>query len=259
MKRRLALCLPVAPHDIEAAMHLAHLWADIEPAFNADVEVIIALRFDMQKEQIPDDVIKHLETKFFKVHVIVSNLKGVGFPHGCNSLEIGAYGWFVERARDGSIKADYMMIAESDTIPLRPTWLKEIIKEVYDAQAPIMGIWWSQGEGYPHINGNCLMHKDLWRQCTAIWQVPPYNGWDCYIAKTSLSIGKPSRLMWQDYHLGLPENPWKGDEFLFDFRQYKSPDNPLYGEKLQPAFLHGIKTLQGIDAVRKRYNLARRV
>lgn len=259
MSKPIAVCLPMSPLDSRQGMELARLWADIQPAKDDNIEIIIALRYDMDTAVIPPDVIPRLQDKFGKVYVIKSALKGAGFPHGCNALEIGAYQWYVENNRSGIVKADYLLLAEPDTVPLRPTWISEIADEAHRLNAPITGALWTQQEGCHHINGNCVMHKDFWRKCRIIWSVPPGYGWDVYIGKVAVAIGKPSRMIFQDYHLGTPHNPWKGDDFIFAEKRYPGDQNPLYGQALQPAMLHGIKTMQGIDAVRKKFGLPARI
>ncbi len=251
-------CLCVSPLDCPQGLELAKLWADIEPSMNEKVDIAFALRYDMDINAIPYDIIRLMETKFRNVYVFKSGLVGVGWPHGCNALEIGAYQWFVEKTRSGSMDADYMLICEPDTIPLRPTWLEEIRKEAYESGGPIIGAFFTAEEGCQHINGNCVIHKEFWRQCKEIWGVPPGNGWDVYIGKKTTSIGKPSRLIWQEYRLGAPDNPWKGDEHLWSAKAYHGPANPLRSQLLYPAMFHGVKTLQGIDAVRVKFGLPKR-
>lgn len=249
----------MSPLDCPMGLQLAHLWADIEPDFNPNVSIAFALRYDMDMATVPTETIEMLRRKFKAVHVFKSALVGSGWPHGCNALEIGAYQWFVERTRDGSIQEDYLLLCEPDTIPLRPTWLEEIRQEALTNKSPIMGAYFTAGEGVPHINGNCVIHKDFWRECKEIWSVPPMSGWDIYIGKTALRLGKASRLIWQDYRLGAPDNPWRGPDHLWESKCYHGPENPLYGQALQPAMLHGIKTYEGIDAVRERFKLGRRI
>lgn len=251
----MVVCLVASPLDLCQGLELAKLWGDIEPSFNANVDIAFGLRYDMDINAIPKDIIQALEKKFSKVYVFKSALVGRGWPHGCNALEIGAYQWFVENARSGVVNCDYILLCEPDTIPLRPTWLEEIRQEAVALNAPIMGAYFTPQEGCQHINGNCVMHKDFWKQCREIWNVPPGNGWDVYIGKKTTHIGKPSKLIWQDYRLGMPDNPWKNDDWLFSEKRYNCPQNPLHGQALFPAFFHGIKTRQGIQAVRQKYGL----
>lgn len=251
MSRKLLLCLPFSPHEINQARELVKLWVDLEDKFNEDVTLVLFSRFDIEPNAIGKDVIDYAKTKF-KVLTEKCRRKGKGWPAGCNALEVGAYEWFVEKTRTG-MDIEYIMLAESDTVPLRRGWLGEIINEAYDAKAKMLGAYFTKEEGCAHINGNCVLHKDAWKDIKGIWQVPSRRGWDCHIGLKALAVGTPSRLIWQDYRLGAPDNPWKGDDYIFAPKSYGGSKNPLYGQTLQPCFLHGIKTLDGINAVRKRF------
>lgn len=255
---RMMLCLPASPLDWPMGIQLLKLWAEIEPSFNERVDIGIALRHDMDVEGVPDDLVDDLKTRFKNVYIFKSPLIGRGWPHGCNALETGAYQWFVENTRNGKVDCDYMFICEPDTIPLRPAWLQEIHDEVLKNESPILGAYFTASDGIPHINGNCIMHKDFWKQCPEIWQVPPMAGWDVYIGNKATTIGKPSRLIWQEYRLGAPDNPWKGSDYLWADKAHVGAGNPLYGQALKPAMLHGVKTYQGIDAVREKFSLTAR-
>lgn len=258
MAKRLLATICASPLDLPQGLELAKLWAEIEPGMNEDVDVAFALRFDMDVATIPSDIIKKLREKFRNVLIFKSPLVGTGWPHGCNALEIGAYQWFVERNRDKSIDIDYILLCEPDTVPLRPTWLNEIREEAYNSGGPIIGAYFTAEEGCQHINGNCVIHRDFWKECREMWNVPPGNGWDVYIGKKTTHLGKASKLIWQDYRLGAPDNPWKGDDHLWAAKAYFGPTNPLKDQLLYPAMFHGIKTMEGIDAVRKRFNLTPR-
>jgi hypothetical protein len=248
------LCLPVYPGDLDMGMELLKLWADLEDTFNPNIAVAIVLRFDMNPStDIPKDVLAHVEKKF-KIYIHRSKRKGVGWPAGCNGIELGAYEWFVEMNRGNTdFNYDYILIAEADTVPLRKGWADEIRNEAYEANALILGAYLRRPDCWcEHINGNCVMHKNFWQSCRTLFTCPDKIGWDAYIGHTAISVGTPSRLIWQDYRLGAPDNPWKGDDFIFEPKFYKSDRTPLYGKPVYPAMFHGMKTMQGIDAVRKR-------
>jgi hypothetical protein len=251
--RKLLLALCLSPLDVAQGIELLKLWADMEDSFNPYITVAVCIRFDMEiPRDINGKILSYVRNKF-KVITHRVTRKGVGWPAGCNALEIGTYEWFVEGTRTGRLDFDYLMIAEADTIPLRKWWAVEIMNEAYDNRAKILGAYFTKEEGCAHINGNCVLHKDTWKSIKGIWQVPSRRGWDCFIGPKALVIGTPSRLIWQDYRLGAPDNPWKGDDYIFEPKRYGGPRNPLYGQVLQPCFLHGIKTLDGINAVRRRF------
>lgn len=251
-KYKLLLCLPYAPHEVAQARELVRLWVDLEPSFNADVALAFVSRFDIQPHHIGQDMIDYAKTKF-NVLTHRCRREGIGWPTGCNQLEVGAYEWFVEANRAGDYDIPYIFFAEADTAPLRPTWLSEVVKEAYDNNSLMLGAYFVQEDGHAHINGNAVIHRDFWKSCRNIWRVSPYVGWDVAIGKEALKHGTPSKLIWQDYRLGAPDNPWKGDDYIFAAKGFHTKSNPLSGQVLQPAFLHGCKTLQAIKAVRKRF------
>jgi hypothetical protein len=252
MSRKLLLCLPFSPHEIAQARELVKLWVDLEDSFNHEVTLLLFSRFDIAPYAIGEDVVEYAKTRF---NVIADRCKrqGKGWPAGCNALEVGAYEWFVEKTRTGALDFEYMMMAETDTVPLRKGWANEIMNEAYDTKAIMLGAYFTKEEGCAHINGNCVLHKEAWKQIKSIWQVPSRRGWDCHIGPRALIVGTPSRLIWQDYRLGAPDNPWKGDDHIFAVKSYGGRKNPLYGQQLKPCFLHGVKTMEGINAVRRRF------
>lgn len=244
--------LMLSPLDLSQGLQLLKLWADIEDGFNPQMTVVLCLRFDMDPaKHIPQQAVAYASKKF-RVMIQRCKRKGLGWPAGCNALEVGSYEWFVEANRFGRIDFPYFLIAEPDTVPLRRGWAIEIMNEAYDSKALMIGAYFTEPDGCPHINGNCVIHRDLWKSLKAIWAVPSRRGWDAFIGPQALVIGKPSRLIWQDYRLGAPDNPWRGDDYLFEQKTYLGKTNPLYGERLFPSMFHGIKTLQGINAVRRK-------
>lgn len=105
-----------------------------------------------------------------------------------------------------------------------------------------------------HINGNCIIHKDFWKKYKPILS-PSRVAWDADMASAILPNSCPSKLIWSDYQLGMPCNPWRGVDYLFEEKMYELPFHPLYGEKLQPVWFHGIKQKGIIEDVRKRLEL----
>ncbi len=251
MDRKLLIALCLSPLDVKQGLELLKLWADLEDGFNPSISVAICVRFDMTiSRDIGQQAIDYASKKF-KIYTNVSKRKHVGWPAGCNALEIDTYERFVEKNRSGFFDFEYLLIQEADTVPLRKGWAVEIMNEAYDNKVVICGPYFVREEGCPHINGNCVLHRNAWKKIKTIWQVPSRKGWDAHIGPQAISHGHPSRLIWQDYRLGAPDNPWKGDDFIFAPKRFSAKTNPLYGVDLQPAVIHGIKTLDGIKAVRR--------
>lgn len=250
-ERKLLLCLPFSPHEIPQARELLRLWCDLEDSYNHVITLALVSRYDIQPQAIGQDIIDYARQKF-NVLLHRNRREGLGWPAGCNQLEVGAYEWFVEGNRNLQFDFDYILLAEADTVPLRKGWAIEIMNEAYDNKSLILGAYFVQEDGWAHINGNCVFHRDFWKQCKGIWGISNHVGWDVAIGKQALALGTPSRLIWQDYRLGLPDNPWKGEEHLFGVKTFHSKSNPLYHQPLYPAMIHGTKTMDGINTVRKR-------
>ncbi len=246
------LVLPLCPIDVEQGIELLKLWVDLEPEFNHQIELALCFRFDMAESAIPQSVMDHAKTRF-KVHTHISKRKMVGWPAGCNAIELDAYEWFVESNRHKTFNIPYMLIAESDTTPLRRGWANEIMNEAYDSGKMISGCMLFVPDcGCEHINGNCVLHRDLWKEYREIFHCPSRIGWDAYIRTYSVSAGHASRLIWQDYRLGMPDNPWRVDEYLWEDKFVKSQKSPHWAQPLRPAMIHGTKTMDGIKAVRRK-------
>lgn len=251
MSRTLLLCLPFSPHEIPQARELVRLWVDLEDSFNDSITLLLFSRFDIQPTALGQDIIDYAKTRF-KVMTDRCRKEGVGWPRGCNQLEVGAYEWFVEQNRAKTINFEYIFLAEADTVPLRKGWANEIMNEAYDNQSLMLGAYFVEEDGWAHINGNCVIHRDFWKKCKNIWAVRPSQGWDVAIGKEALRLGTPSRLIWQDYQLGMTHNPWIGPDHLFASKSFKTKSNPLCGQILKPALLHGCKDMRGIEAARER-------
>ncbi len=250
------VCLPLAPQDKDHGIELLRLWADLEDSFNSTISIAICVRFDIDIDRdIGREVIEYASKKF-KIYTHVSRRRVTGWPAGCNGLELDAYEWFVESNRSGHYDFEYILFAEADTLPTRKGWAIEIMNEAYDNKSVILGCMLMMGDcGVEHINGNCVIHRDYWKKCKTIFNSPSRIGWDAWIGPSSIANGTASRLIWQDYRLGLPDNPWRGDDYLFEERFYKSQRSPFYGKPIRPAMIHGVKVLDGIRAIRKKFQL----
>lgn len=251
MDRKLLICLCLSPHDTPQGLELLRLWADLEETFNPAISVALCLRFDMQVDDVIQDAITHASAKFGML-IHISKRKMTGWPAGCNALENDAYEWFVESNRHGFYDFEYMLICEADTIPTRKGWANEIMNEAYDSHTMVIGCMLMRPDcPCEHINGNMVLHRDFWKKCQKIFHCSSRRGWDAYIGQEAIFNGTASKLIWQDYQLGMAHNPFRGCESLFENKFYKSERSPLYRIPIRPALIHGIKTMQGIECVRK--------
>ncbi len=237
--------------DKAQAMALARLIADLEEKPRNDVTFLFSARFDCEHDE---DTISYVAAKFPVIRYTTKR-KATGWPHGPNEMMACSYEHLVLlKRRKWMDHLSCVLFMEADCAPLHRDWINLIKKEYDGCGKKVLGAWLMKGADcqVEHVNGNCVVSMDFWKRCPAMFHPDPRWGWDAALAYAILPSAAPSKLIWSDYQLGQPNNPWRGDDFLWEAKRYPSKDNPLYGKDLFPAYMHGIKTMQGIEAVRKR-------
>lgn len=235
--------------DMTQAMELARLITDLEPEKREDVLFLFTSRFDAKFD---DETVAYVSRRF---NVLKHRTKrmATGWPNGPNQMMACSFEHIIERAKRKEIDATHVLFMESDCVPLHKDWISMLDNEFKACEKKVLGAWLEKGDaGCRHINGNCIISTDFWKKCPGILHPPARGGWDATLAYAIMPNGAPSKLIWSDYQLGLPVNPWKGDDFLWEPKRYKAPTNPLFGQDLQPCWFHGIKTMDGLTAARKR-------
>lgn len=250
--KKLLLNFQMCPLDVELGKELLALLCDLEDAPREDVIFMLTRRFDMPEDKALCDVVRQKFPNFISYQ---TKRQGIGWPSGPNDMFGDSYMNAVMLAR-GGMPIDAVFFMECDCIPLRKDWLNEIIKEWEGAKKDgklALGPWLEEGDcSIRHLNGNCVLSIDLCRNVRGIFHSPSRIAWDAYHGNNILANAKPSRLIFSDYRLGTLDNPWRGDEYLWEPKRYWSEKNPLYGQALNPAYLHGSKTNLGVQAVRKK-------
>jgi hypothetical protein len=236
--------------DKDQAMALARLIADLEPVPRKDVMILFTARFDCEHDE---KTIAYVSNKF-DVARFTTKRNVVGWPAGPNNMMGESYSYCIEMQRFAGFKTvDSVMFIEADCIPLSKDWLNQLMAEFKASGKLVSGAWLKKGDaGCEHVNGNCIMSIDFWRNCKVILNPPKKGGWDAVLAYAILPYAHPSRLIWSDYRLGTDDNAWKGCDYLWQPKRYGEPSNALYGQDLQPVWLHGIKTMAGINCVREK-------
>lgn len=235
--------------DQEQAMALSRLIADLEPKYRDDVLFLFTSRFDCNPDQ---DTIRYVGRKF-KTLSHRTRRTATGWPNGPNQMMADSYEYLVERWRRKELPITHVLFAEADCVPLHKDWINMLDAEFKACGKKVLGAWLEKGDANcRHINGNCIISIDFWKKCPSLFHPPSRGGWDAALAYAIMPNGSPSKLIWSDYQLCQPHNPWKGDDFLWEPRRYGCLENPLYGQELQPVWMHGCKTMQGIEAARKR-------
>lgn len=247
----LILALQFFDGDKSQAMGLARLIADLEPVPRNDVYFLFSARFDCKHDE---ETVKYVSQKF-RVLRHTTKRKFTGWPNGPNQQMGCTYEHCVELwKRNQVIGVEAVMLMEADCVPLARNWLDLLIAEYRGCGKAVLGAWLKFGDANcEHINGNCIIRINFWKKFPSIMHPPSRGGWDAALKHGILPNGAPSKLIWSDYQLGQPNNPWKNCEYLWEPKFYRSPDNPLYGQELHPVWFHGIKTTQGIECVRDRF------
>jgi len=249
----LILALQFYDGDKQEAMALAKLIADIETERRDDVAFVFSARNGTSADPA---VIRYVEQKFTNVFSTVSKSKRTGWPAGCNDLMAETYAFCINLVRTKKVQALGVLLMEADAVPLAKDWinqLKEEYKLCLDAGKFVMGPWLKKGDApLEHVNGNCILHIDFWQKCKVILRPPVFGGWDATLASNILPHAYPSKLMWSDYHLDTPRNPWRGCDYLWQAKRYGAKENKLYGQDIFPVWLHAAKGYKAMDCVRDR-------
>lgn len=236
--------------DKVQAMALARLIADLEPVPRSDIHVLFTARFDCPHDT---DTIAYVNRKF-PVKAYTTTRRATGWPDGPNQMMGESYQHCVELARRKNAQLPgVVMLVEADCVPLHKDWINMLLVEWNACGKQVLGAWLKAGDAsVEHVNGNCLISLDFWKRCPEIIHPLSRGGWDATLRHRILPHAAPSKLIWSDYQLGQDHNPWRGDDFLWAPKHYGAPDNPHFGVDLYPCWFHGIKTMDGIKAVRKR-------
>lgn len=237
--------------DKAQSMALARLIADLEDKPRDDAIFLFTARFDCKHDE---ETIAYVAKKF-PVMRYTTKRKAVGWPDGPNKMMACSYEYCVELWRKNRLPPhiEAVFLIEADAVPLRKSWIDDLKAEYKSCGKKVLGAWLKLGDAnVEHVNGNCVMSLDFWKKCPAIFHPNSRGGWDATLRYAILPNAAPSKLIWSDYQLGMAHNPWRGDDYLWETKRYGASDNALYGQDLHPCWFHGLKTIQGIEAVRKR-------
>lgn len=235
--------------DQAQAMALARLIADLEPVPRTDVQFLFTARFDCNPDQ---ETIRYVARKFPVLNHRTKRT-ATGWPNGPNQMMADSYEYLVERWRRRELPITHVLFAEADCIPLHKDWINLLNAEYKACGKKVLGAWLEKGDcNCRHVNGNCIVSIDFWKKCPAMFHPSARHAWDAALAHAIMPNACPSKLIWSDYQLGQAHNPWKGDDFLWTPRRYGCPENPLYGQELYPVWMHGLKVMDGIQAVRNK-------
>lgn len=236
-KTPLLIALQTWPGDINAALNLTRLIADIEShtkeSRRTDVEFALISRRDCNSD-VCAEILKEAGRAFIKTHWIKGRRFGVGWPNGCNDLwQDGMTSVSVLTAND-RLDVSGVLTFEADCIPLRPDWLDCLIREWKNREPGIECV--GHLHDNDHINGNAMFDPRITRNHPELASSDGTAGWDSYHKKALMKIGQDTNFIFQIYNVkGLTVNAVR------DIRK----------GNIVPALFHGIKGDSGVDIVRE--------
>lgn len=202
-------------------------------------------------------VIESLSDKFDNVYRDRSVRPVSGWPFGPNALAIDLFRKIKSWYSSGQFPYTGVLLVEADCVPLRAGWIDEIRNEWLSSKALALGHWDGSGKNMKppasHMNGNMVIHPELLNKIDGInsTEIPTW-GWDMQYWDVICRYASPSRLIYSDYRLNTKKNPLTNCCKLWDHKEHTHPENPLYGEKLFPCWIHGTKGTLAQECVRKK-------
>lgn len=234
---KILLALQFWEGDREAAMRLARLVADIEPAKSDRADFLFISRFDCTHDA---ETVKYVARKFNVYTHINRTRREVGWPAGPNGLWFGTMDHCYDYGRSKKLPTYKAILTfEADGFPLRPDWIARLSEEWDKSRgAKVVGAY--QTSPGPHINGNALFSGDpqfLYEIARKISGCRPSGGWDYELAPTFKRLG------------------WRDCAKMRSWWQMKTLPEETYLSLINQdvVFLHGVKDDSVIRHVRKKY------
>lgn len=246
---KLLLMVQVCNGDVKAMADLMSLVCDLRTANEDNSDVVVIHKPDVRR--LDGKFIAKLNTKFDSVVLQKGTRWASGWPLGPNALVMDAFAYTHKMHEGGFFNYSAAMLIESDCVPLKTTWIDDIIKEWEEGDQLVLG---HMDGARHHINGNLAFHPKLFDHVPEMTTgVVPSRAWDMEFWDKIKPFARASRVIHSDYRLGTSDNPWKGCGDLWKKRVHVNPDHPLANEELEPSWLHGVKTPLGLECVRARF------
>ncbi len=243
--------------DLPQLMELLRLVNDMEGPTCDNADILFCPRRDAILRECT--YVDRLRIKFKEVSTFRGSRTMAGWPFGPNGLAMDVMRHVHQQWQAGTFKYDAVLLMEADCVPLRRTWIAELLTEWHSQDKLALGHWdGASGDYAPasHMNGNLIFHPRLIDRVPdmAYGDVPQW-GWDMAFWKQFQPYSTPSKLIYSDYQLNTPKNPLISEDQLFGPKRHIHPENPLRNIDQYPCWLHGCKGLKAINWVRSRFCL----
>jgi hypothetical protein len=196
---KLVIAIQFWQGDLERAMRVARLIADIEPRRREDVIFAFCRRFDTVENKLTRDTFLHVGTKF-SVISIRSAREATGHPDGCYATWAGTLDALSGAWAAGNLRAHSALMIEADGVPLRADWIDVLLAEHQ------VTLWSGKRVTGPvterpirHVNGSFALHLSLWLDRPSLHVCPPGQAWDLFHAAVLMSEARPMNSMCNYY------------------------------------------------------------
>jgi hypothetical protein len=225
--------------DREMVINLANLICDLEPKFNDKVDIMFYRRWDANV--IPAFLCDKMKVKFEEVHQFACRRRNaIGYPYGANEMFYDLLETMGNR--DWQTKYFAFLNMEPDCCPLSRDWLDGMLKaydEAYNEGKSATGHVHTD-RNFTHLNGASIYSTDFWYKAGGMNIIggPISTAYDIYHRQRIMPLTRDSNRMLLDFN-----RKTISEEDLFSLR--KNGESPVY--------LHGVKDMTAIMAVRSRF------
>ncbi len=187
----LAVALQWWEGDREQACRLAHLLAEIETHYRADVTLVLCGRWDTDAHDVAETV-AYCNRKM-RTFALTIPRRGAGHPAGSNALWAGTMDVLSRMWRDGDLEREDVFTIEADGCPLSTEWIDRLLGEhqlAKDRGKRVTGAFMPRP--LEHINGSLVASLPWWIDTPSLNQTPEDQSWDVFHRMTILAAAMPS-------------------------------------------------------------------
>jgi hypothetical protein len=206
--------------DLEQAMALARLVADLVPAGRCDVMLALVCQPGTPRTGLVARTAAHCRRKL-PVLEAASKFGAKGHPEGCTALWRGTASFFFDLFRNNELGregyhsgtfhgASLLMLDGGDGIPLHPEWTRLMTEEHYrtlNRGKLITGTPYFLGGCPLHVNPNAIFELEVFGRTHLLDEMPPYDGtvltnFDVYHREEMLAHASLSSIVRTDWRGG---------------------------------------------------------
>lgn len=202
------LALQYYEGDLEKAMLLARLIADLEPRWRQDVLLALVCQPGTPLTADVKDTLRRCETKM-PVEYVVSPRGAKGWADGSGQLWTGTMETFTKKSKDGTCNHDSIFTFDgSDGVPLHNNWIDLLMAEhdnTLKSGKMVTGTDPNDGHSPHHINGNMILQLALMDMHPELYETPlgakqTADIWDCYHRGIFLKHASVSSVICSEWH-----------------------------------------------------------